>query len=501
MDSVKKKRRLTVYPILFALFPVLSILSANISEIKPIVAVKPAVFSVTTAALVFLVLSLVFRNAHKGALATSLLLTLFFSYGHACNVLGRAESSPIDGIALSILAVWGLICVFGMISIIRTNRDLSVAGQVLNMVAIFMLVTPAIAIGKYELTETDADFVPSRPENRMAPKSAISQATVKPDIYYLMFDRYSSARELKRVVNFDNGRFINDLEKRGFYVAHKSRTNYSRTYLSLSSSLNMKYHEKYFDRRASLGELQDSRVARILKDQGYKYIHYESRYPPTRNNPFADINIITSKRRIGSFSRLVLDTTLARPVLTGSFPLEREEQILFQFESLAKAPKIPGPKFVFAHVIVPHEPYLFDKDGRSVSAEELERKPEIELYKDYILFANTKIQEVVDALIADSKTPPIIVIQADEGFRPKPQWRKENPLARELHFGILNAYYLPGVDTNKVLYDSITPVNSFRIIFNAYFQTDFKILPDENFLAPPNKNVRSFRRVTDSLKN
>ncbi len=242
-------------------------------------------------------------------------------------------------------------------------------------------------------------------------------------------------------------------------------------------------------------------MVRILKDQGYKYVHYESRYQLTRNNPFADINIISSKRRIDSFSRLVLDTTLARLVLTESYPLEREEQILFQFESLIKAPKIPGPKFVFAHVIVPHEPYLFDKDGRRVSAEALEQKPEIELYKDYILFVNKKILEIVDALIADSKTPPIIVIQADEGFRSKPQWRKENPLARELHFGILNVYYLPGVDTNKILYNSITPVNSFRVIFNAYFQTDFKILKDENFLAPPNKNVHTFKRVTDSLKN
>ena len=501
MDSANRNRRLIVYPLLFALFPIISILSANMSEIESVAAVKPAVFSIITAALVFLALSLAFRNAHKGALATSLLLVLFFSYGHVCNILGNSDASLINGIALSILGVWGLFGVFGMIGITRTKRDLSSASQVLNAVAIFMLITPAITIGQYELTENNANPVPARPEKQIAPKVAISEAIEKPDIYYLVFDRYSSARELKRVVDFDNGRFIDDLKKRGLYVADRSRTNYSRTYLSLSSSLNMKYHDRYFDRRVSLGPLQDSRVARILKGQGYKYVHYESRYPPTRNNPLADINIATSKRKIDSFSRLVLDTTLARPVLTESYPLEREEQILFELESLIEAPKIPGPKFVFAHLIIPHEPYLFDKDGRRVSAEDLNRKPEIELYKDYILFANIKILEIIDALVADSKPPPIIVIQADEGFRSKPQWRKENPLARELHFGILNAYYLPGVDANKVLYDSITPVNSFRVIFNAYFQTDFEILPDENFLAPPNKNVHSFKRVTDSLKN
>jgi hypothetical protein len=398
------------------------------------------------------------------------------------------------------MVAWALLLIFGMIGIMRTRRDLSAASRALNAVAIFMLVTPTITVARYELAQGDAHAQPGRSGRESAPKTAKSPVKAKPDIYYLIFDRYSSARELKRVIDFDNSAFTDDLKKRGFYVADKSRANYPKTYLSLSSSLNMKYHEEFFDRKSSSAMILDSQVTQFLKAQDYKYVHVESRYPPTSNNPFADIFVATSKRKMDSFMRLILDTTLAKPILNETYPLEREEQTLFQLKMLTEAPKIRGPKFVFAHMIVPHEPYLFDKNGNRVTAAALKTKPEVELYKDYILFANTKIEEIVDSLIKNSKTPPVIIIQADEGFRSKAEWRRENPLARELHFGILNAYYLPGVDADKVLYDSITPVNSFRVVFNAYFQTDFKLLKDENFLPPQNKNQHDLKYFTNSLK-
>jgi hypothetical protein len=47
---------------------------------------------------------------------------------------------------------------------------------------------------------------------------------------------------------------------------------------------------------------------------------------------------------------------------------------------------------------------------------------------------------------------------------------------------ILNAYYLPGIDSSG-LYDSITPVNSFRIIFNAYFDAKLPLLEDSSYYS------------------
>ena len=47
---------------------------------------------------------------------------------------------------------------------------------------------------------------------------------------------------------------------------------------------------------------------------------------------------------------------------------------------------------------------------------------------------------------------------------------------------IFNAYYLPG-HALQFLYDSITPVNSFRIIFDHYFGTNLGVLEDKTYFT------------------
>ena len=76
--------------------------------------------------------------------------------------------------------------------------------------------------------------------------------------------------------------------------------------------------------------------------------------------------------------------------------------------------------------------------------------------------------EIVPKIIANSATPPIIVIQGDHGptVPSSPQSRMSN----------LNVYYLPGANTQFM--PSITPVNTFRVIFNAYFGQDLELLDD-----------------------
>ena len=45
----------------------------------------------------------------------------------------------------------------------------------------------------------------------------------------------------------------------------------------------------------------------------------------------------------------------------------------------------------------------------------------------------------------------------------------------------LNAYYMPGA--NILPYPTITPVNSFRMIFNDYFGQDLPLLEDVSFYS------------------
>ena len=112
---------------------------------------------------------------------------------------------------------------------------------------------------------------------------------------------------------------------------------------------------------------------------------------------------------------------------------------------------------------------------------------------------NKKVEEMVDAILANSKKPPVIVIQADHG--PMPPGGSEtlaDPTAEDarIRTGILNAYYLPGAGDS--LYQSITPVNSFRVVLNTVFDTRFEILEDRVYMSSY-ENPYDFKDVTDQV--
>jgi len=89
-------------------------------------------------------------------------------------------------------------------------------------------------------------------------------------------------------------------------------------------------------------------------------------------------------------------------------------------------------------------------------------------YRDQLIYINKLVLPVLQQIIADSETPPIIIVQADHGgVRTNLQDRMR----------ILNAYYLPD-GGEKILYPSISPVNTFRLIFNRYFGTNYPLLDD-----------------------
>jgi hypothetical protein len=186
--------------------------------------------------------------------------------------------------------------------------------------------------------------------------------------------------------------------------------------------------------------------------------------------------------------------------------LEHWERILYKLNKLSEIPGMKEPVFVFAHILVPHPPYVFDRNGHFLAEEVVESRSINANYLEQLIFINHKIEELIDNILSNSKNAPIIVLQADEGAYPErlelegSKYKIKNATHTEIKqkIGILNAYFLPGVD-KSVLYPSITPVNSFRIIFNLYFKTDFKLLPDESYLHEYGHPYKMYR-VTDEFE-
>ena len=94
----------------------------------------------------------------------------------------------------------------------------------------------------------------------------------------------------------------------------------------------------------------------------------------------------------------------------------------------------------------------------------------------------TKILKVtIENLLENSDNLPIIIIQSDTG--PSISFADTtNDVQQVGRMSIFNAYYFPD-EKYDLLYDDITPVNSFRIIFDSHFQTNLGIVEDKVFFS------------------
>jgi hypothetical protein len=209
----------------------------------------------------------------------------------------------------------------------------------------------------------------------------------------------------------------------------------------------------------------------------------------------------------------VFARTTAWPTLADRFGIDQSsdferteyERVLFQFDALEQVPDDPDPTFTFAHFTLPHPPYVFDAEGNFVTRERAASMGADAGYVQQLEYTNTRMQELVDKLLA-GPDDPIIVIQSDEGPHPDAleqdeddyEWTQAPLVDLQRKLRILNAYYLPNGGEDG-LYETITPVNSFRLIFDEYFGADLPLLPDQTWVFQDKAHPYRLTEVTDEL--
>jgi hypothetical protein len=478
------------YPIVISAYPALALLNANTGEVPPSAVVRPLLVSVLFSGLLYFITWLFLRRAHKAAFLTSLWLALFFSFGHAYMYIDGKYPKSNDTLWLAV--GWVILFALTLVWVTRPKLTFVSAASTLNTVALALLVmsvgqinfgrSPRIAhaLGSKN-APIETDLV--RPEN-------------PPDVYFFLLDSYTRADLLKQAYSFDNSGFINELEKRGFFVAQCSQTNYTRTELSLGSSLNMQYLQDLnpafkpdsTSRTILWDSLKHSAVRYNFEKMGYETVNFETGFDWLDLNDaahFMSPPVISSG--MTEFEGLFLRTTAARyaqdsglvnpDVLLG---VEYRDRFKYIFNSIKDIANIQQPTFSYIHIISPHPPFVFDAEGNPTNPADFWNAQRIypaDLYQkgyvNQVQFLNKNILQAIDTILADSKTPPIIILQGDHGPWLQPKDR---------HMWILNAYYLPG--HNDALYPSISPVNSFRVIFNKYFSGKYDMLKDISYFSP-----------------
>jgi hypothetical protein len=336
------------------------------------------------------------------------------------------------------------------------------------------------------------------------PAPALAQAAESggPDIYFIVLDGYARADVLAQYYGFDNGPFLDGLRQRGFQVSDASRSNFYWTFLSIGSALNLDYIQALVDGGLDPGSrdrtelyriLRDNRAAQFLRQRGYRYVHLQSTWGATASNPYADEFLPCHAGLFGNeYLRAVADASWLR-ALESKASLDIASCHLQNFDALAAQARAPGPKFVFAHFVPPHHPYLFDRDGtvlrRATISDQFEFQKRLwedrAAYAGQLAYVNRRIGEVVGRLIDDSAVKPVIILVSDHG--PNLRSGMYAPEQRHIRLSNLTAMYLPGAPADFLPPDA-TPVNHMRRVFNLYFDAALPLLPDRyyvsDYLAP-----------------
>lgn len=500
-------KKIPVHPLLFALYPAIALAVTNIDQIRPENALRVALLSLLGGVLLYALAWFVLKRKQirRSALLASLWLLFFFAYGHVYQLLeGRGLLGFVYGRHRYLIVLWLMLLVLGtwlILKVIKRTREITV---LLNVASLALLAIPLAQILWFEAQlNRDTPPVPTT-------VAGLEATAPGPDIYYIVLDGYSRSDVLQELYGLDISPTLNELESLGFVIPECAQANYGITAFSMFASLNMDYLDAYagvfplgsnadkVDYAPFRDYLRHSKARQFLAERGYQMVTFVTGYHwldvddsdifiTENNNPLRQYSQMYS---LSNFEEMFLRTTALRVLAEGnaSFfgplnqriitPAEQHyEWVKFALDSLTQVPEIPGKKFVYFHVLAPHDPYVFAPDG-SFRADVTPTggvDNEIPGYPDEVTYLNKRILEIVRELIAKSPTPPIIVIQGDHGWDPR------------YRLQILNAYYLPetsdGIAPSATIYPTITPVNTFRLIFDHYFGGSFGLLPDHSYFS------------------
>lgn len=488
---ILKKIIENVHPLLFTLDSLLFFYMMAKREVAPIEMLRPLLV------LLMLVLAL-YPLARKiaGNGWTGILLTLF--------VFGFYFHKDYFVIVGILVAAVVLLLLFSLALIKRKFRDFYLSLSLTLIGFSLLIIQCTILLGWFSvIPRSYYQTMAARAETLSIPLSEPTSG-VKPDIYYIVLDNYPGADVLMEFSGYDNSAFLAYLKDLGFIVPEAVYSNYPRTALSISSTLDMQYWDSIAPHMENVPYwwpvkpvLNHSRARASLESIGYQSISIASDWE-IANNMTTDYYFKPFPIVLTEYEDYIITSTalkLLHKPFQGIAPVRTNEVhrrfTLYSLEMLTKIPEIPGPKFVFVHIIPPHQPFVFRADGSpidsnagfgfgwplGVSEEEYRLS-----FVEQVEYINSQLRSVIETILDKSAQPPIILLQSDHGSAMSISFDSIEVGCLQERFSTFGAYYLPGKESD-VLPQDLTTVNLFRIVFNEYFGTDLDLLENHMYFT------------------
>lgn len=540
-----------IHPILIALFPVLSLYSANWNQLSLGDALPTFLLVLLFSLVLWAILFILTRDLKLSAIASSLVSFLFFSFVHSLtavsfiaellyflfshnltNVSVIAELTesyesvrPLvetrEGMLIWLFFQTLLAAFMVILFASRIKQRISLLSKSLNFFSILLVCVILLTLAFNLFTQNQAlagstlNQIPIE-ENEFQSVSLDKENL--PDIYYLVLDGYGRSDILEEIYQLDNGEFIAFLESKGFYVAEESSSNYSQTGLSLASSLNLAYLDKLSLQVGSQSQnlsplkavIEDSLVFSQLRKAGYKIVSFSSGFTLTELNTVD--HYLSPQGTPDSFQNILINNTpLAAYLLEEQYDWHRE-RIQFAYQQLPGISQESQPQFVFAHILAPHPPFVFGPNGERLTPPRkyaihdgshfmavASREEYVDGYRHQLTYITQATMIAIERILENSAKPPVIIIQGDHGPGSLLDHRNLDRTNLRERMSILNAYLIPEMDPDP-LYPQISPVNSFRVLFNHYLGTGYPLLEDRSYFSTI-EHPFQFTDVTEKLND
>lgn len=505
----------------------------NYLEVFPAQLIFPAAMHAVTA---FVIALIFFRMKWLGTLLAKMVSTLgltFFMVDYDGNLqaISGVVRALIPGLTGTDMAVVSLVY-FIILVVVTTllgvsfakwaarfeqikNRDLQLG---LGILALYMFIVPAVGLARMLPTmiaesNTQASTF-AKPQGQTDPD--------RPDVYYIVLDRYTNNTVLDKQFNFDNSNFTDFLKDKGYTVNEDAKSHYPYTAISISSTMSADYTNQFVQpfkdsqpqsRTLYHNLIWQSPVIKAMQQAGYKYHNIGSTYGATYKAPLAqidqmwqyDLNILGWHKRLRTIEAIAFEQSpysqfsRLSPGWPIKFTAKNDTQYLNeQLDELDKlsTTQKQGGRLIFAHMLIPHQPYYFNADGSLSTRPEADNvgKPIKDKYIGQIIYINSQIQKLVEQIHKNSGGKAIVILNSDEG--PYPQdlnstAREPKPKASatdtsvlsgdmrdwpdewlQMKFGILQAVNIPKATDDDLRH--LSSVNALRIVLNRYFGYDLE---------------------------
>ena len=464
-------KHLIIFPFLLAFFPSWILILKNYDElIFQDILISLAIVSVSI--IIWIVIRKIIKNGNKAALITGVGVVFFFYFGYVQDALKGILVSNIPVNKTSILVPISII-IFIILTIyfIKSKNNFEPIIKIANVVSITLILVVCVQF-----------IIPGA-------------SAEKPNVYHIILDEYTDNEILTKKFGYNNEKFLEFLNNNGFYMHDKLFSTFGGTVKELNVILNMEYPKKLRWMSEDYESLNNNKVMSIFSNQDYSVIETNSmmrwkNFSDVDTKLCYDTNFINSE-----FLDQVLGKSIIRYFLEKYQQDTRRDTVRCTFDVLNEITlKTDGPKYVFSHVYVPHPPFLFGPNGENVIPDRreisgLQSWENPQGYVNQLIYATNEITVVIKNIVKNDPNA-IIIVQGDTGTLTGADISKKTMKEIYQAHSILYAVRIPDVEDS----DYMIPVNTYRIIFNNYFNMNYDYLEYHSYLVDNDSNMEDITK-------